>query len=117
MFATSHDIKFNESKSVLLVYRPVGLKINPDLHVYMNGKQLKVGEQCRYLGHILCNDMTDNEDIKRQLRSFYGKSNMILRTFGKCSYTVKLRLFMSYCGCPYTMSLWCMYRKKKHIGK
>ena len=64
MFATSHEIKFNESKSVLLVYRPVGLKIITDLHVYMNSKQLKVGVQCRYLGHMLCNDMTDNKDIK-----------------------------------------------------
>ena len=111
-FACTHEMKFNDSKSVLLLFRPVGIKISPNMHVYMNDKLLKVDVKCRYLGHIMCNDLKDNEDIKRQLRSFYGKSNMVLRTFGKCSYSVKLKLFTSYFGCLYTMFLWCVYKKQ-----
>ena len=59
-------------------------------------------------------DLNDNEDIRRQLRCFYGRSNMLLRTFGACSYTVKLLLFMSYCGSLYTSSIWCKYTKKQY---
>ena len=44
---------------------------------------------------------------------FYGRSNMLLRTFGACSYTVNLLLFMSYCGRLYTSSIWCKYTKKQ----
>ena len=45
---------------------------------------------------------------------FYGRSNMLLRTFGACSYIVKLLLFMSYCGSLYTSSIWCKYTKKQY---
>ena len=45
---------------------------------------------------------------------FYGRSNVLLRTFGACSYTVKLLLFMSYCGSLYTSSIWCKYTKKQY---
>ena len=58
--------------------------------------------------------LNDNEDIRRQLRCFYGRSNMSLRTFGACSYTVKLLLCMSYCGSLYTPIIWCKYSKKQY---
>ena len=41
-------------------------------------------------------------------------NNMLLRTFGACSYTVKLLLFMSYCGSLDTSSIWCKYTKKQY---
>ena len=66
------------------------------------------------LGHIIANGLNDNEDIRRQLICFYGRSSMLLRTFGACSYTVKLLLFMSYCGSLYTSSIWCKYTKKQY---
>ena len=44
-----------------------------------------------------------------QLIYFYGKSNMLLRTCGSCSYAVKLQLFMSYCA-----FLWCDFTQRKY---
>ena len=39
---------------------------------------------------------------------------MLLHTFGACSYTVKLLLFMSYCGSLYNCSIWRKYTKKQY---
>ena len=44
-----------------------------------------------YLGHMITNKLNDNEDIKGQMWSFYGKAFMILRTFSQYSYHVKLQ--------------------------
>ena len=44
----------------------------------MNDTVIKMKSPCRYLGHMITDGLDDNEDIKRQLRSFYGKANMLL---------------------------------------
>ena len=75
---------------------------------------MKTAVSYTYLGHIINNNLNDNKDVERQLRNFYGKSNMLLRTFGSCSYAVKLQLFMSYCGSMYTAFLWCDFTQRKY---
>ena len=82
--------------------------------LYLNGSIMKTETSYKYLGHIIDNNLNDNKDIERQLRNFYGKSNMLLRTFSSCSYAVKLQLFMSYCGSMYTAFLWCDFTKRQY---
>ena len=81
--------------------------------LYLNGSLMKTAVSYTYLGHIINNNLNDNKDIERQLRNFYGKSNM-LRTFDSCSYAVKLQLFMSYCGSMYTAFLWCDFTQRTY---
>ena len=113
-YAEVYGLKFNELKSVLLSFKPFNFKMNPYLNICLNGAPIPVETSCRYMGHNIANDLNNNEDIRRQLRCFYGRSNMLLRTFRACSYTVKLLLFMSYCGSLYTSSIWCKYTKKQY---
>ena len=113
-YAEVYGLKFNGLKSVLLSFKPTNFKMKPCLNICLNGAPIPVETSCRYLGHIIANDLNDNEDIRRQLRCFYGRSNMLLRTFGACSYGVKLLLIMSYCGSMYTSSIWCKYTKKQY---
>ena len=113
-FANKYGLKFNETKNVLLFFKPVGFKLNPFLRMCLNGVPIPIETSCRYLGHSITNNLSDNEDNRRQLRCFYGWSNMQLRTFGACSYDVKLLLFMSHCGSMYTSSIWCKYTKKQY---
>ena len=75
---------------------------------------IPIETSCLCLGHIITNNLSDNEDIRRQLRCFYGRSNMLVRVFGACSHDVKLLLFKSYCGSMYTSSIWCKYTKKQY---
>ena len=46
----------------------------------LNGSPIPMETSCGYMGHIIANDLIDN-DIRRQPGCFYGKINMLLRTF------------------------------------
>ena len=53
----------------------------------------------------------DDEDMVRQMRTLYIRSNKLLRTFHYCSTDVKLELFKSYCTSFYCCYLWTAYKK------
>ena len=74
-YVIEHDIKYNSSKSNVMVFCCQKLKdINiPD---FMLGDEAlsKVGKY-KYLGHILCDDLNDDADIGRQYRKIYAQGN------------------------------------------
>ena len=107
-------MKFNENKSVVLNFKGHIFKANPSAKLYLNGSLMKTAVSYTYLGHIINNNLNDNKDIEGQLKNFYGKSNMLLRTCGSCSYAVKLQLFVSCCGSMYTIFLWCEFTQRKY---
>ena len=112
-FAKKNDIVFNEGKSVCLYFKPKYFHLKPVARFCINNEYIRTDRMCKYLGHnIITDDLSDNDDIRRQLQSLYVKCNMLLRTFGACSPEVKRNLFQSYCGSMYTAHLWC-----KHIQK
>ena len=80
-FANKYASKFNEIKSVLVFIIPVGFKLNPFLRICLNDVPIPIETSCRYLGHIITNNMSDNEDIRRQSRCFYGRSKMLAVTY------------------------------------
>ena len=106
-----YGTKFNENKSVVLNFKGYKFKANPSAKLYINGSLMKTDMSYTYLGHIINNNLNDNKDIERQLRNFYGKTNMSLRAVGSYSYAVKLQWFMSYCGSMYTAFLLCDFTK------
>ena len=53
----------------------------------------------------------DDYDITRQLRSIILRTNILLRTFSKCSIEDKLHLFQSYCTNLNCSHLWHIYTK------
>ena len=63
----------------------------------------------RYLGHLLRNDQSDDDDIARETRNLYVRANILTRKFSKCSLSVKLLLFRCYCLCLYDIALWANY--------
>ena len=67
-----------------------------------------------YLGFTFSSDQKDDNDILRQLRMLYTKSNRLLRLFHHCSVDVKLALFRSYCACFYCPFLWTHYKKSNY---
>ena len=74
-------------------------------------KILKYADNVKYLGFTFSSDEKDYNDILRQLRMLYTKSNRLLRLFQHCSVDVKLVLFRSYCTCLYCPFLWTHYKK------
>ena len=113
-YASKYGMKFIENKSVLLNSKWCRFKAHPSAKLYLNGSLMITDMLYTYLGHIVNNNLNDNKDIERQLRNFYGESNMLFRTFVSCSYAVQLQLFMSYCGSMYTAFLWCDFTLRKY---
>ena len=66
---------------------------------------------CKYLGHIINNNLTDDDDIARQKRCLYAQANVLARTFCLCNISTKIILFQAYCAPMYTSSLWCKLKK------
>ena len=72
---------------------------------------LSITKSYKYLGHIICDDLSDGNDIKSKERSLYGRSIIIFRKCYFCSKKVNNKLFASYCSNVYLCSLWANYRK------
>ena len=65
----------------------------------------------KYLGHIINNNLTDDDDIDiaRQKRGLYAQ--VLARKFCLCNISTKITLFQAYCAPMYTSSLWCKLKK------
>ena len=79
--------------------------------VTIGGKILNVVTSFSYLGHIICNDISDDADLKAKARQMYAKSNTLLQKCHMCSTAVKVKLFTDYFSNVYMCALWVNYRK------
>jgi len=48
-------------------------------------------------------DQKDDDEIEREIRNMFIRTNIVARKFGKCSRDVKVLLFKSRCSCLYTI--------------
>ena len=70
-------------------------------------------QQFKYLGHIITNGLTDDEDIGREIKNMFARTNILMRKFSKCSSSVKkyyLNRFVSVsmtlrCGSTITLAV------------
>lgn len=107
-----HDIKYNAKKSHIIIVRS-----NQDRKLtfptfYLSGSPLGVCEEIKYLGHVISDDWTDDNDIYRQRCKIYSQANMLLRKFSMCSDSVKSSLFRTYITLLYAGQLWSKYKKR-----
>ena len=104
-YGNMFDITYNANKSICMVIdnNPRG-NIHP---VVINNQTLPHTEKCKYLDHIINNNLTDDDDIARQKRCIYTQANVLARKFHLCSSSIKTTLFNSM----YTSNLWCNLKK------
>ena len=113
-YGIENDLLFNRSKSVCMVVKPRCRNVSTPL-MFLNGDALEYVDSVKYLGILLSQDMKDDADMSRHLRSFYARSNVIFRKFHHCSASIKVNLIKTYCA-PYCSQLWvnhtkCSYNK------
>ena len=65
----------------------------------------------KYISFTFNMNIQNNNDILRQMSTFYIRSNNLLRTFHYCTIDVKLELFRSFCMPFYCCYLWTAYKK------
>jgi hypothetical protein len=113
--ASEINMSFNTKKTVCLVFNPSSKSriIREDYPAFvLSGCKLNFVKQFRYLGHIIENSLDDNCDINRELKCLYTRTNILIRRFSRCSTTVKIKLFRTYCICLYDAALWNNFTKK-----
>ena len=71
----------------------------------MNGVNLDIVNEYKYLGCILNNNLTESSELKRITKSFNNSVGMFLRKFATVELSIKLRLFTSLCMSLYGLEL------------
>ena len=102
----------NVTKTVCMVFKPKRRNMIVDSsfpNFTLNGITLQFVSEFRYLGHIVNNEFSDDNDIKREIRLLFMRTNILIRRFNKCSVDVKLALFKAYCMCIYDAGIWLHY--------
>ena len=101
-YGDSHDIKFNHAKTVCMYLPSKGnCTLNSPL-IYLNSQLLSLVPKFKYLGSLITQDNSDDENMRRQ-------------RFHHCSASIKVNLIKTYCA-PYCSQLWvnhtkCSYNK------
>ena len=70
------------------------------------GQKLQLSQSAKHLGHILCCNLSDNEDISSIKKDLTRKANCMLHTFSCCDPLTKTMLFRSFCLSLYSSALW-----------
>ena len=70
------------------------------------GQKLQLSQSAKHLGHILCCNLSDNEDISSIKKDLTRKANCMLHTFSCCDPLTKTMLFRSFCLSLYGSALW-----------
>ena len=112
--SASIDMTCNTKKTVSMVFQPKRhdrIIAATFLLLKINGNDIQYVSEFRYLGHIINNRLTDDDDINREIISMFTRTNVLLRRFSKSSVSVKITLFKSYCMSFYDSSLWRTYLK------
>ena len=55
----------------------------------MNNLDLKYVDEFKYLGHIISNNERDENDVVREVRAMFTRTNILARRFSSCSVSVK----------------------------
>ena len=109
-FSRAHSVKFNIQKSKVMILRAKNYKYFEFGDILLNGVAMEQVSTFKYLGHILSNDASDDNDIMKHCRYLYAVGNSIIRKFWYCSVAIKLKLFRVYCGQIYTGQLWHSFK-------
>ena len=65
---------------------------------------LVYADSIKYLGITFSRNHGDDDDMLRQMRALYARSNRIIRIFHNCSANLLIELGRSFCG-----SFYCSY--------
>ncbi|KAK2170763.1 hypothetical protein NP493_1143g01029 [Ridgeia piscesae] len=101
------NITYNAKKSFCMVIdnKPQDMKSSHCIH--LSNHPLPYTTKCKYLGHIINNNLTDDDDIARQKRCLYAQANVLARKCCLCNISTNITLFQAYCAPMYNSSLWC----------
>ena len=109
-YSITVDVNFNALKSFCVAFTPKLFKLRfPELNI--NAALIPYTDSIKYLGFTFTNSHKDDNDMLRQMRMLYARSNRLVRLFHSCSRNVLIELGRSFCGSFYCSYLWTHYNK------
>jgi len=106
------DLTCNVKKSVCMIFRPRHSSevVSSCFPCFRLGcKILQFVTEFKYLGHVINNSLTDDDDVRREICNMFVRTNILLRRFVKCIRDVKVIFFKTSCICLYNVALWSRY--------
>ena len=104
------DMNFNALKSYCIAFTPKLYKLTlPSLHI--NYLPISYTDSIKYLGYMFSSNNSDDNEMLRQMRRLYCRSNRLFRMFNKCSKHVLIELCRSFCTTFYCPYFWTAYKK------
>ena len=101
-------------KSVCVAFQPKKSKLFCP-NVTLDNIFLEYIGRTKYLGFMFNSNGQDDEDMLRQMRNLYIRSNKLLRTFHNCTSDVKLELFKSIVTVPhFIVVIYGLHTKNQH---
>ena len=107
------SITYNAKKSFCMVIDNKPQDMNNFNCIHLSNHPLPYTTKCKYLGHIINNNLTDDDDIARQKRCLYAQANVLARKCCLCNFSSKITLVQAYCAPMYTSRLWCKFQKNR----
>ena len=104
-FAGFRGLIFNASKTQLISFGPQP-STPCSANIRFFDATLPFCDVVVHLGHLLCHDLSDSDDILSKAWDLIRKANLMLYTFSAADPVVKSRLLQSYCLSLYGSALW-----------
>ena len=104
------DLNFNALKLFCFAFTPRLYKLCLP-HLPINNVPLVYLDSRKYIGVKFSRNHKDDDDMLRQMRTLYARSNRIIRIFHNCSTKVLTEQGRSFCGSFYCSCLWSQYNK------
>ena len=105
-FADEFNVKFNGTKSKLLIYKGKGCNIGTK-SINVNGDIVHSSESADHLGHRISVKDKDSM-ISAGIASFWKAYNIFMSDFGSVYSFLKCKLFQQYCCSFYGANLWLL---------
>ncbi len=105
-YGKEYSMQFNAKKTVCMKVSRNG--VQPKNNIVLNGKPLKWVNKAKHLGNWLSSTNSDQEDLKLKTGQFIGSANKLMAKFPGSPYSVKRKLFQSYCTSYYGCQSWCL---------
>ena len=114
IFANRNHMIFNPKKSQCMSFRSKHCQNSELSNFKLNGREINFVESCTYLGHVINNKLSDDDDIFKRCRFLYFQGNKLIKNFINCSLNTKIRLFKAYFSNIYTSHLWFNFKNASY---
>ena len=90
LYAHNYELMYNRKKTVTMCFKPKFLRNIQVPKFQLDCEKLKDVTVHKYLWCFIHNQLCDNDDIKRQMRSTYARGNSIIKRFRHYTDDVKV---------------------------